>query len=118
MTRNKDDFFEFVKNIASGTTRTSTNIDVDSINDHFANIGNGLASGSDCSNLGVMTLPKSISKTIFFYPTDKNDVFALIKKCKTTNLSGQDSLNDNLAKIARPVISDIPAVIFNRCIQL
>ena len=43
----KNGFFKSVKNIASGTNHTSTIIDVDSLNDYFANIGKSSASGSD-----------------------------------------------------------------------
>ena len=40
-------FFKFVKKIACGTNHTNTMIDVGSLNDYFANIGTGLASGSN-----------------------------------------------------------------------
>ena len=93
-------------------------IDVDSLNDYFANIGMSLPSGSNCSNLGDMIVPKSIDKTILLYPTDANEVYSLIKNCKTANSSGQDSLSNNLLKIAVPVISDFPAGKVNRCIQV
>ena len=103
--------------IASGTNDTSTMIDIDSLNDYFANIGQSLVSGSNFSNLEEMIILKFIDKTIFLYPTDANEVYSLFRNCKTTNSSGLDGLSDNL-KIAGPVISDFLAVIFNRCIQV
>ena len=68
-------FVKFVKkNVATGINHKRTKIDVDSLNDYFANIGNSLASGSNCSKLEETIISKSIDKTIFLYPTDANEL--------------------------------------------
>ena len=97
MTRNKNGFYKIVKkNIASETNHTSTMIDVESLKEKFANTRKSLASGSNCSNLGVMIIPKSVDKTFFLYPTDANKFCWLMKNCKTTNSSALDGLSNNL----------------------
>ena len=79
MTRNKNGLFKFFnKNIASGTNQTSMMIYVDSLNVYFANMGKSMASGSNCSNLGDMIIPKSLDKTIFLYSTDPSELYSLI----------------------------------------
>ena len=81
-------------------------IDVDSLKDHFVNIGKILASGSNCSNLEQTIIPKSIDKTFFLYPTDGYEFYKLIRTCETTNSSGFDGLSKSLDEIAGPLISD------------
>ena len=107
-----------MKNIASGTNHTNTMIDVDRLNNYFANVGKIFISGSNVSNLGDKNIPESVEKTIFLYPTDENEVYSLIKNCKTTNLSGLNGLSNNLLNIAGPVISYFLAVVFTRCFQI
>ena len=68
---------------------------VDGLNVYFANMGKSLASGSNCSSLGDMIIPKSIDKTIFLYSTDPSELYSLIKTCKAKILSGPDGLSDN-----------------------
>ena len=119
MIRNKNGFFKlFKKNIASGTSHTSTMIDVDEVNDYFANIGKSLASVWNCSILRDTKIPQPIDKTIFLYPMDSNEFYSSIKNCKTTKSSLLDCLSNNLLKIAGPVISDFLATKFNRCTQV
>ena len=119
MTRNKYSFSKFVtKNIATGTNRTSTMIDIDSLNNYFANIGKNLASGSIFSNLGNLIISKSTENTIFLYPADANEIYSLIRNCKTTISSGLDGLSNNLLIISGPAISEFSAVIFSRCLQV
>ena len=106
------------QSIANGTNFSSTMIGSDSLNDYFANIVKSLASNSNCSNLGDMNIPKSIDKTKLLYPRYANEVYSLIRNCKTTNSPGLGGLKNNLLKIAGPVISDFLAVKFNRRIQV
>ena len=80
-------------------------IDVDSLNEYFANNRKSVASGSNCSNLGDMIIPKSLDQTIFPYPTEANEVYNLNRNCKTRNSLGLDGLSNTLLNISGTVIS-------------
>ena len=116
----KNGFLKFLENsLASWTNDTNTMIDVDSLNDYFANISKNLASVSNCSNLKETITPKSIDKAIFICRTDANEFHNLLKNCNTTTTScGLEGLSNSFLKISPLVISDSLALKFNRCIKV
>ena len=113
MTKIKNDFFKLVTMIiASRANHTSRMLDVDSLNDYLANIGQFKLFQF------IRHVYTQVHIQFFLYPTVANEVYSLIKKSKTTNFPGLDGLSNNLPEIAGPMISDFLAVIFTRCIQV
>ena len=68
-------------------------------NDYFTNVGPNLASNINAGSTHFTEfLPPTCENTLFFIPTDNNEIFNIVKHLKSTKSSGHDGLSVHFLK--------------------
>ena len=89
-------FFSFVKKSQKRSQQIPSNLDPDSLNCHFIEIGQILE--DKLPRQISQELPSSKFESMFIFPTDEKEVFNIIKALNTSKSEGYDMINTNCSK--------------------
>ena len=87
----------------------------DQLNDFFVNIGHQLANKEVCQD--YLRHVKTVTNTLFLQKTNNSEVYKIINSLPNKSSEDCYSLSSLLLKVVNPVVCDLFADQFNRCID-